>query len=314
MINKEKLKHIFRFDYNNLYPLFFTIVFILLLIQYSFNSLEAIFYDFWVKADLVNSSPQEIVVITLDEESDQFLGEVYPYTFTTHNRFIDKLLTEKPKVINYFIPFFEPDREKEKVAAGKFYEDMLSYKDAGGIFRFGTDRDAWGEQIPPESLIDLGYSLALINKDGNIFSRDGVTRRMILNISGEDSLHVWTVKNLLSREGKSNFDPTTLTGAYYIPEVDATFSLFRYSDNPLPEKTKYKTIPFHRVVVGNYPPNFFKDKIVLVGPQYYSNIGDFVLTPFSREQERSPKMLVHANMIEAIIGGKYNLSITQLVY
>jgi signal transduction histidine kinase len=300
----EKVKKIFRFDYNNLYPLFFTVVFILLLIQYSFNSLEAIFYDFWVRADVFNTQSNKIVIVTLDEESDQFLGEVYPYTYTTHNRFIDKLTKDNPKVVNYFVPFFDPEKETEKKAVNSFYNKLVDYKQGGGGFRFGTDRDAWGEQIPPEGLIDLGYSLALINKDGNIFSRDDITRRAILNISGEDSLHVWTSKFYSESEGKKQIDPTKLFGTYYNPEVDATFTLFKYASSTLPEKTKYKTIPFHRVVVGNYPPNFFKDKIVLVGPQYYSNIGDFVLTPFSREQERSPKMLVHANMIEAIIGGK----------
>src|SRR5690606_5570378 len=65
-----------------------------------------------------------------------------------------------------------------------------------------------------------------------------------------------------------------------------------------------KVIPFHRVVVGNFPKGFFKDKIVLIGPQYLSNPTDFVLTPFERENARTPKLSVHADIIEALIHEK----------
>ena len=187
----EKFKNI---EYNNLYPLFFTIIFILILIQYSFNSLDAIFYDLWSKADFVASEPEEVVVITMDEESDQFLGEIYPYTYATHVRFLNKLLDAKPGIVSYLIPFLEPETKVETKYAETFHDMLLKYSQNEGTFRFGTDKDAWGEQIPPENLADLGYSLALINKDGNVFSKDDVTRRVILNISGEDSLHLWIAR------------------------------------------------------------------------------------------------------------------------
>ncbi len=70
----EKIKDRFKnIEYNNLYPLFFTIIFILILIQYSFNSLDALFYDLWARGDFVAPSSDKIVVVTMDEESDQFL-------------------------------------------------------------------------------------------------------------------------------------------------------------------------------------------------------------------------------------------------
>src|SRR5690606_9673499 len=135
---REKIKNI---EYNNFYPLFFTIVFILILIQYSFNSLDAIFYDLWVRADINTKKPTQIVLIPMDEESDQFLGEIYPYTYATHLRFITKLLEDKPLIVNYLIPFLEPESPNESQYSEEFYENLQNFKLAGGYFRFGTDRD-----------------------------------------------------------------------------------------------------------------------------------------------------------------------------
>ena len=65
---KEKLKNI---EYNNFYPLFFTVIFILIVIQYSFSTLDAIFYDLWVRSDVVAQWDDNIIEIVLDEESDE---------------------------------------------------------------------------------------------------------------------------------------------------------------------------------------------------------------------------------------------------
>ena len=292
----KKLKSI---EYNNLYPLFFTIIFILILIQYSFNSLDAIFYDLWVRADFVNNTDQETVVVYMDEESDQFLGEIFPYTQATHFRFIKKIVQDDPKAIGYLVPIPDPEDEAQLNYIKKFSSQIDDYKSDGGVFRFGTSKDAWGEQIPTDSLKHLGFSLALINKDGNIFAQDEVTRRAILNFSGENSFHLWMANKLREFELKADLNATNYNGAYYNNEADAIFSLFRYGSNPHHED-KIKTIPFHRVVVGNFPKNFFKNKLVLVGSRYYSHSDDFTNTPFGKEVNRASKLNVHAQIIDAL--------------
>lgn len=297
---KKIIKKLKELEYNNLYPLFFTIIFILILIQYSFNSLDAIFYDLWVRTDFVPTENKNIVVVTMDEESDQFLGEIYPYTYATHMRFVDKLVKDHPNIINYFIPFMEPETKQEAKYYKSFHDRLLSFQQLEGGFRFGTDKDAWGEQIPPEGLADLGYSLALINKDGNTFAKDNVSRRALLNISGEDSLHLWTANTYRVSKGFSRIEASEFKGSYYNREADATFTLYRYAGNPNKFES-VQTIPFHRVVVGNFPRGFFKGKIVLIGSQYISNPGDFVFTPFGKESNKAPKMAVHAMGIQALI-------------
>ncbi|MEX1100001.1 MAG: ATP-binding protein [Bacteriovoracaceae bacterium] len=301
---KERFKNI---EYNNLYPLFFTIIFILILIQYSFNSLDAIFYDLWARGDVGASDGDNIVVVTMDEESDQFLGEIYPYTYATHTRFLNRLLEDRPDIVSYLIPFLEPESKPEKKYAEEFHDKLMTFKQKEGHFRFGTDKDAWGEQIPPDDFIGLGYSLALINKDGNTFAKDDVTRRVILNISGEDSLHLWTANKYRESRGLPRKEAAEYKGAYYNREADATFSLFRYGSNPGSYESS-KSIPFHRVVVGNFPRGYFKGKIVLIGSQYLSNMGDFVNTPFGKDEAKAPKLNVHGQIINALVKDKTVMS------
>jgi signal transduction histidine kinase len=290
-------------EFSKFAPLLVTLAFILILIQYSFNPLESIFLDFWIKNDVSSKSfKNPIVLIALDEESDQFLGETYPYTYASHNRLMNRLVEDKPAVVNYFVSLLEPDSDVEARYQTEFHESIKNFSPSGDKFKFGTEIDNFGEQIPPEGLRDIGYHLGQLYKDQLIFSKDEVVRRAILNISGEDSLHLWTAKKYRELIGLTPIDATAYKGAYYNSEADANFALFKYSGNPLTSEAF--VIPFHRVVVGNFPKGFFKDKIVLIGPQYLSNTNDYILTPFEKENARSPKLMVHAHVIEALISEK----------
>jgi signal transduction histidine kinase len=291
-------------DISNFYPLFFTIVFIVILFQYPFSSLEAIFYDLRTKLDIGIQEDDEVIIISLDETSDQFIGDQYPYTYATHVRMLEKLIDSKPKIINYLIGFLEPKSGIDEQNLKHFKSLIGTFKRDGGYFRFGVITDTFGIKNPPKSLNDVGHSLAILNVDEANFSKDGVSRRAILNVSGENSLHLWTANKYRNLNGLKEMTPTEYKGSYYQPEADATFSLFRYSASPRSEYSKLKVIPFHRVIGGNFPKDFFKNKIVLIGPSYVGNPSDFILTPFNRERFETPKLNVHARIIQALIKGK----------
>jgi signal transduction histidine kinase len=296
----QKLKGL---EFSKFAPLLVTLAFIMILIQYSFHPLESIFYDFWIKADIsAKSYNSSIVLISMDEESDQFLGETYPYTYASHTRLMNRVVADGPALINYFVSMVEPDSNVEARYQAEFHDAIKAFSPAGEIFKFGTEIDNMGELIPPEALRDVGYYLGQLYKDQLIFSKDEVVRRAILNISGEDSLHLWTAKRYRELLGKPPVDATAYKGAHYNSEADANFALFKYSGNPV--TSDVQVIAFHRAVVGNFPKGFFKDKIVLVGPQYLSNSSDFVLTPFDKDGSRTPKLAVHASIIEALVSEK----------
>ncbi|MDD0854796.1 CHASE2 and HATPase_c domain-containing protein [Halobacteriovorax sp. GB3] len=291
-------------DFSKLYPFIFTVILVAILFQYSFSNLESVFYDLRVKYDFGISFRDNIVIVTLDEESDNFLGESYPYTYATHNRVLKRVLDEKPLVINYLVQLDEPDSARSEANLNKLKATIKDFVKTGGAFRFGTSLDAWGEQLPPEPLKDLGFSLALINVDNASFARDDVSRKAILNHSGEDTLHLWTANAYRRRIGRLPLKLNDITGAYYVVESDATFVNFRYYTSTVEDTGRIKRIPFHRVVVGNFPKGLFKNKIVLFGPSYISNASDFVMTPYDREKYSSSKMSVHGAIMQSLIQNK----------
>lgn len=298
---------------NRYYPLFFTIIFIILLTQYSFSSLEAIFYDLRVQSDLGVSADENIVLVTLDEESDQFLGEVYPYTYASHNRLLSNIIKDGPLSIGYLINMNEAEYEEEKVDLNEFKSKVEKFQQSGGGFRFGTNMDAFGEQLPPKELRGLGYSLALLNRDSNSFARDEVTRRAILNISGEDSFHLWMSNFYRSKLDLEKLNTNTVPGAYYVPEADATFSLYRFTGSTVENSDLYTAIPFHKIAVGNMPEGYFKDKIVLVGSKYISNYDDYILTPYNKEKLNTPRLFIHSLIIDSFAKGKTIFQLPRII-
>lgn len=301
-----------KIESSSVYSLFFTILFVAILIQYSFTKLEAIFYDLRIRSDISLFHEKKMVLVVMDEESDEFLGESFPYTYATHQRLMSRLGQSGAKVITYLVPFKEPELNVDREYLNQFKTAVKEFERAGGKFRIGTDMDVSGEQLPPKELQELGYSLALLNKDNASFSKDDVIRRTILNISGEDSFHLWVANTFSSLNHGPKVEAKKLRGAYYSRDADATFTLFRYRSNPLVLSSEDK-IPFHRVLVGNYPANYFKDKIVLIGPAYLSNPGDFALTPFNKEEGEAPKLAVHALIISSLLEGKTILEVPSAV-
>lgn len=306
MINNDTQR---KTELSQYYPLIFTLVFVFILFQYSFSTLEAIFYDLRVKYDLGVKFQDNIVVVTLDEESDRFLGESYPYTYASHERLLSRLIQDEPLAISYIVDLEEPVTEVEKSAMLRFKNNVRTYAASAGSFRFGTEMDKWGEKLPPRDLRDLGHSLATIHTDNLIFSRDDISRRAIFNISGDSSLHLWAANKMRSKLDKKAIDASLVNGTYYVREADATFFMFRYYNNPNESKTKIKRIPFHRVAVGNFPKDFFKDKLVIVGSANIEKTEDFVLTPYGREDVRAPKVFVHAQIIQSLFQNK---TVTQI--
>ncbi len=297
----------YKFDLSDYYPVIFTVIFVSILFQYPLASLESIFYDFKVRYDLGVRSSSDIVIVTIDEESDDYLGDTYPYSYATHTRFLDKLILGNPKLINFFVKM--PHQVTTGLSGQNYlfdFRDKLSaFIKKGGRVNFSTEIDEIrGEELPPPELQNFNYSLAQINIDNSLFSKDDVVRRAIFNVSGEESSHLWAANEFRAFKKKAKLKVNDVLGSYYNEEADANFVQFRYPASPAYGNYKYKTIPYHRVLVGTFSPEFFKDKIVLIGPNYTSERSNFLLTPFNTEEYRAPKIVVHASIIDALIQNK----------
>lgn len=302
-----------KFDISEYYPLFFTLIFVAILFQYPLASLESIFYDLRVRWDFETKPSNEIVIVTMDEESDDYLGDVYPYTYATHSRFLEKLLSSKPQIINFLSRMPEVTGENQSYF-NEFKKSLKRFEVMGGKVNFGTEiNEQTGEILPPENLRGFIYALAQINIDNSTFAKDDVVRRAIFNVSGEESLHLLSANQFRIASGKQPINIPEVLGAYYNEEADANFVLIRYAGSPVYSDFKYKTIPYHRVLVGNFSPEIFRNKIVLVGPNYISQRDNFYLTPFNQEEYKSPKLVVHATIIDSFIQNKTIKTIPRVV-
>ena len=300
---KLKIKK-YKIDLSDYYPLLFTLIFVTILFQYPLASFESIIYDLKVRWDFGVKPTKEIVIVTLDEESDDYLGDIYPYSYATHTRFLERILRSQPKIIDYFIKMPDVPNDEDPYFNG-FKTKLLNYTSGGGKVNFATEIDELkGEELPPLPLQGFNYSLAQLTIDNNIFSKDDVVRRAIFNVSGEESLHLLTANQFRKGKNKSILNVSDVIGAYYNEEADANFVLFRYAGSPVYSEFKYKTIPYHRVLVGNFSPEIFKDKIVLIGPNYISQTDNFYLTPFNLEEYKAPKLIIHASIIDSLIQNK----------
>lgn len=293
----------FGLDQNILYPLTLTFVVMVFLLQHSFHAYEASFYDLWSKYDFISSSKNNYVAVYTDESTDQFLGEVYPYSYATHTKLLKNLLSDNPKAVLYFLDLKEPQNEDEK----KHYENfiqLLSEAKTKIPIRFATSMDIWGEQLPPEKIQRFGYSLGLINEESEDYAQDSVSRKIILNVSGEDTIQLWAANSLRKINKQNPLDAKFISGSFYDPIADATFSYFRLPFNPIKTNDeKITVVPINRVVGDNTRLNYFKDKVILVGHQYLSRPDDYALTSFSKETKAS-KLVLHAAMIESLFQSK----------
>ncbi len=295
LINSAKK---FFTDYSRVSPLLFTIVFVAVISQYSFHSLESSLFDFVQRLDITANFNDEIVIVTFDERSDEYLGERYPYSLATHLKTLENLIKEKPLAISLMTKMPSMiDRDAER-----FIEVSRAFQAEGGVFRIGSDFES-AAQINPSSLLDnIGYSQNIVEADTYQFAKDSVVRRIALTRSGEFSLAFWLANEISLHKYKKPLTLKQVRGNFYDSIQDGDYAFFRYAKNPLPSASKViQKVPYHLVANGTFPPNFFKNKVVLIGPSYVANSNDYAFTPFEKQKMITPKLAIIGSMIEALV-------------
>jgi signal transduction histidine kinase len=275
------------------------------LMQLEFNLLEANLYDFRMSKGPQSRPRSDIVLIAVDDPSAKQLNDFSPLPLDQHARLIEKLETLSPKAIGYLVPMnrvveANPDLISDRVST-RFVEaaDRLESKNIPVVL--GTPFDVTGEVIPPYPLSALHHSVAVIHKDGNVFSEDKITRRALTYLYDKPVFHLELAQRLgVHPEG---FRPR---GNFAVPEVESEYFFFRYHGNPSrnpkhPEREPYRIYSFADVLNDQLPPETFTDKIVLVGTLSREDSNDFVFTPYGKQVFSTPKLVVHATIVDSIL-------------
>ncbi len=272
-----------------------------ILMALELNLLEAHLYDFRMVKGLQFAADTEIALIAVDEATTQRSNELNPLPISFHNRILNHIITAKPKAIGYLTNFnriAQIDRNGFDAPEGakKFATIAAHASEAGIPFIIGTNFDVTGEVLPPFPLSKLPHALAVIHRDGNLFSQDKVTRRAATYLYGKPTFHL----ELAERMGliQPDFRPF---GNYRVEEIDAEYFFFRYHGNPSLKTSAHKVISAIDLLEGTVSPDALTGKIVLVGSINPDDPNDFLTTPYSKTAFQNPKLTVHATILDSII-------------
>jgi len=270
------------------------------LMNLEFNSLEAKLYDFRMMKGMAPKPDSQITLVTLDDQTVQSTGEFSPLPLDLHVKFLESLESYSPKAIGYLVNLNHVNQVNPDLFEGewgpRFVESARRFESRGVPVILGTPFDVTGEVIPPYPLSSLSHSIAVIHRDGNVFSGDKTTRRALVELYGRPAFHLALARATGLGE---NYSPR---GTFLVPEADGTFFFFRYHDTAEKQDPfKYTRVSFSDILQKKVPREAIDGKILLVGTYNRQNPADSAISPYAEIGANTPKLTVHANILDSMM-------------
>lgn len=249
-----------------------------------------------------NIDASEIVIIAINDKSIQELG-TWPWPRSYHARLIDFLNRAEARVIGLDMIFSTSTVEQDHQLAE-------AIKNAQNVITVAHP------MIPaqisfPRNIMTVGHIQSPIAKVAEVargighiavvYDDDGIVRRAPALLRTKDkTLLAFGIEVALAYRdeeyGSIGIDKDSLrVNSIKIPLDSKGNMLINYIGGPY----SFPEIPYHSVIQGEVPSDFFKDKIVLVGVTA-SGLSDFWATPFMHQGRMSGAEL-HANVVHTII-------------
>ena len=246
------------------------------LLQFEFSRIEATFYDWRMSFGPQKQANSNIVLITLDDYTAQKLEDFAPLPLDYHAKFLERLETMNPQAIGYLVNMNYVNQINPDLFTGEWGARFVSaaqrLESQNIPVIMGTPFDVNGEVLPPFPLSSISHGIAILHRDGNVFSEDKVTRRALTTLYGKSTFH-----RLLAEKSGFILADQKITGSYAVPEVEGQYFFFRYHGDS--HTSQYKRISFYDVLEGNVAPSDIAGKILLIGTLARENPSDFALTP-----------------------------------
>ncbi len=253
------------------------------------NELDNVIYDTAAADGAAACDSDDIIIVAIDQESLGRIGR-WPWPRAIHARLLEQLAKGHPlRDVIHDVLF----NDSGDMAAG---DAALGAAIAAAspvylpiLFRVPGRNGRGYDALPPASVIAdsarLGH--AAINPD-----RDGVVRRVDLQLDG---LRRWKhiVAMAIARPARG------------IPEAPRTMLrredtiMVTFGGAPRPNT---RTVPFADVLDGRLPPEFLRDKYVLVGATA-PGLGDQYSTPVTGDIGVMSGIEIQANLLDTLITG-----------
>lgn len=266
-----------------------------------FFRLDQTLYDNAI--ELLHRAPQsDIVIVAIDEESLRQIGR-FPWSRAVHATLIEKLASEDAKVIAFDVVLTEADARDPN--ADRVLGEAVR-KNGRVILPVGkrvVDGELSGDVLPAAPFATAAAMLAQIDAE---LDRDGIVRSVYLRAGAGEarypSLAVamlmladpvrWSTSRLLP--GVANPLPTS-PGQHLVRD---NFYRIPFAGPP----RHYKTISYVDVLRGDFSPQAFSGKFVLVGSTA-SGLRDEFPTPVSGQASAMPGIEIHANILQGLREG-----------
>ena len=242
--------------------------------------------EFSIRGPVPPKTP--IVIVSIDEDSFDELEFQWPWPRSMHAQFIDTLNMGQPAVIGFDVLFSEPS------ALGP------------------EDDQALGEAIGRAGNVVLAAALTIV--EGGFYTKENLNPPIPsireqaagygpVNLVLDDDAFVRQAQLIFPYQGKqvSGFSALlyqkALDAGIPAQPIQAQQILINFRGPP----RTFETIPYYRVLLGEIPPEYFHNKIVLVGATSFL-LHDVYPTPFATSGEM-PAVEIHANVLETLIQG-----------
>jgi signal transduction histidine kinase len=268
--------------------------------------IEAPLYDL---RQFLSSKPladDRIAIITVDDQTVNQLNELNPLPLSDHLKAVEKLEEQGVKAVGYLIDFNKVQRIDaqgfERDVVQEFYRSTVRLNAQGIPFMLGTPYEQTGEVLAPFPLNQIPQAVSVIHKDGTIFGKDRVTRRALVSLYDRLGFEMALTNRIYPNETIQN-----PPGTYKSNEADAQYFMLRFHQSAgVIYDSNYETFPYPRysfvdLIEGKIPLGTLKDKIVLVGTFQRENPNDFTLINSMKQYSLTPKILIHANILDSIL-------------
>lgn len=255
------------------------------LCQIQLDFIESYTYDLRVRlrpTPKTSGHVQTIVIDTKTQEDLKRMPEALDFV-----KFFDELAKAGPKAVMYVSDFADiigSYEDLEALAASTQKVNFVVAQDAR-LPEKGLEEDF--QLLPP--LQDIKVESAPKTADSQSFAKDGVTRRLVLSLEEQQLLHPRLAAMVTGQQ-----PPYRFRGQFKFKRTEQAYIDWR------PTGT-YKPLSFIDVVNGDFDPNVLRGKIIVIGRDTRSDVADYILTPYSRDNTAMSRVEMHANILDTLI-------------
>jgi adenylate cyclase len=202
--------------------------------------LDTIDARFEIRGD--QGPPQDVVLVEIDDVSFSELRETWPFPRSLHAQAVERLRRAGARVIAYDIQFTEPTVPREDNA---LIDAVDRATDSAAVVLATTEVEQGGQTSVFGGDQVVRQAGGRAGSSNYINDSDGVIRRVPYEVEGLASFALVAAEEFRGRR---------------LPVQEG----FEWIDFRGPPGT-IKSVPFSRLVEGRVPPEFFRDKIVVIG-------------------------------------------------